>query len=79
MPYVHMLILNFCLLNVFRLREIEGEEDLDEDEIYMKRLSGGLFTLQLVKDSLFTPTNQPTSIITVWSLSRHHLWVFSAV
>ena len=26
----------------------QGEEDLDEDEMYMKRLAGGLFSLQLV-------------------------------
>ena len=33
-----------------RLREIvdQGEEDLDEDEMYMRRLAGGLFSLQLV-------------------------------
>jgi len=35
---------------ICRLRELveQGEEDLDDDELYIRRLSGGLFTLQLV-------------------------------
>jgi hypothetical protein len=49
------IIKNF-LFFLFRLREIveQGEEDLDEDETYMRRLAGGLFSLQLVsKNKMF--------------------------
>jgi hypothetical protein len=49
------LLKNFFFF-LFRLREIveQGEEDLDEDETYMRRLAGGLFSLQLVsKNKMF--------------------------
>jgi hypothetical protein len=47
---------------LFRLREIveQGEEDLDEDETYMRRLAGGLFSLQLVsKNKMFFRVSIP--------------------
>ena len=31
-----------------RLRRVDSGEDLDEDEIYLERLNGGLYTLQLI-------------------------------
>jgi hypothetical protein len=49
------LLKNFFFF-LFRLREIveQGEDDLDEDETYMRRLAGGLFSLQLVsKNKMF--------------------------
>ena len=49
-PRIILFFVEKYLIFFARLREIveQGEEDLDEDDMYMRRLAGGLFSLQLV-------------------------------